>query len=653
MNNLLKKSLALLLALLMLVTAVPFLAFADGEEGGDDSGDPGYHQHTFNATPDIPEVKPTCTTDGHGAGKTCTGGCGYVMYTAGNYKALGHDFVLKTTVAATCETGGKTVYECSRCHITEDRDVTSALGHVWTDWKVVKQPTGCNQPGEEQRTCTRPGCGKMEARVVPGPDHQFVDIPKVEATCTTDGKEAGQKCSVCGYTTGCETIKAPGHKYKEKVIAPTCTEKGKTVKTCSVCGDVVESNVTNALGHDLVKQEAVKATCQQEGKTAGEYCKRKGCTYKVAQETIPKTDHDWDIVAAIAPTCTEAGRSEGKKCKTCGKVVSVSEEIPAKGHTFTTEVITPVTCEANGLTKQYCIECNLSETVVVPATGHNLGDWVYGDNFKCEVGGERYKVCANCGGIFEREQLQPQGHEWNSEWTIDTPATCTSKGYKSHHCVRCGKKNDITTIPKAPHTYLEKVSKATTKRDGLITGVCAVCGVERPATTVTRVKSFKLSKTSYYYDGKAKKPTVVVKDANGKKLKKDVDYKVTYASGRKKVGTYVVKVTLIGNYSGSKKLKFKIVLGAPKGLEAKTSSAKQTIKLSWAAVKGAKKYVVYYATEKNGTYKKLGTTAKTAYGIKTFKPGTYYFKVRALTTDNKGNNAYSAYSTALKVTLAK
>ena len=70
-------------------------------------------------------------------------------------------------------------------------------------------------------------------------------------------------------------------------------------------------------------------------------------------------------------------------------------------------------------------------------------------------------------------------------------------------------------------------------------------------------------------------------------------------------------------------------------------------------MKGAKKYVIYCSTEKDGSYKKLATTAKTAYTVKTLDPGTYFFKVRALTQNNKSKNAYSAYSNALKVKLAK
>ncbi|MFW2551617.1 MBG domain-containing protein, partial [Klebsiella pneumoniae] len=53
----------------------------------------------------------------------------------------------------------------------------------------------------------------------------------------------------------------------------------------------------------------------------------------------------------------------------------------------------------------------------------------------------------------------------------------------------------------------------------------------------------KLSKTSYTYTGKAVTPAVTVKDSAGNTLKKDTDYTVAYASGRKNAGTYTVKVT--------------------------------------------------------------------------------------------------------------
>ena len=66
-----------------------------------------------------------------------------------------------------------------------------------------------------------------------------------------------------------------------------------------------------------------------------------------------------------------------------------------------------------------------------------------------------------------------------------------------------------------------------------------------------------LSATSYSYDGKAKTPSVVVKHGT-QTLKKDIDYTVSYPSGRIKPGTYSVTVKFKGMYAGSKTLTFKI-----------------------------------------------------------------------------------------------
>lgn len=663
-----KKSLALLLAVLMLLSTLTLVSVAaEGDTtdpAGQTSGESGTvpphaHQYDKSGAPYVEHKDATCTETGLNRGWKCTyPGCTYINYENGTaiIPAKGHTEVPIPAKAPTCTEKGNTAgVKCSVCDtvLTATTEI-NALGHDWGDWVTLREPVSCKTPGQREHTCKR--CGETARELIPAAEHKPVNVEAKPATCTTDGNKAGTKCSVCGTVlSGCEKITAEGHKYeKVKTVEPSCEEVGKTTYKCSVCGDTYDGDVKPALGHDIVIDEAVAPTCKEDGKTEGKHCKRCNTVF-VKQEVIPKDEkyHDWEIVPAVAPTCTEKGSTEGKKCKICGKVESEVKVLEAKGHNFTTEVITPVSCEANGLTKKYCVECNVSETVVVAATGHKFGDWIYSDNFSCENGGERWQICENCGETFNREQLPASGHKWSKEWTIDTPATCTKRGYKSHHCTVCDAKTDITTVAKTPHQYLDTVTKATTKKNGLVTGVCKVCGLERKPIKVRRVKSFALSKTAYTYDGKAKKPTVVVKDADGNKLKNGTDYKVTYASGRKKVGTYTVKIKLTGYYSGSKTLKFTIKLATPKGLEAKTNAAKKTIKLSWDAVKGAKKYVIYCATEKDGDYKKLATAKKTAYSIKTLDPGTYYFKVRALTVNNKSKNAYSAYSSPLKVKLAK
>lgn len=72
--------------------------------------------------------------------------------------------------------------------------------------------------------------------------HSYSSSITKQPTCTTTGVRT-YTCS-CGssYT---ETIPAKGHSYKNQVIAPTLTEKGYTLHTCSVCGYSYKDSYVN------------------------------------------------------------------------------------------------------------------------------------------------------------------------------------------------------------------------------------------------------------------------------------------------------------------------------------------------------------------------------------------------------------------------
>ena len=55
---------------------------------------------------------------------------------------------------------------------------------------------------------------------------------------------------------------------------------------------------------------------------------------------------------------------------------------------------------------------------------------------------------------------------------------------------------------------------------------------------------------------------------------------------------------------------------------------------SWKAVSGAAKYEIWRSTSENGTYSKLLTTTKLTC-TNTPKPGTYFYKVRAIGADGQ------------------
>lgn len=70
------------------------------------------------------------------------------------------------------------------------------------------------------------------------------------------------------------------------------------------------------------------------------------------------------------------------------------------------------------------------------------------------------------------------GHSYSSEWTVDTEADCTKAGSKSHHCMRCGEKGDITEILAEGHRFTSYVSdhNATCSQNGTETAACDNCG---------------------------------------------------------------------------------------------------------------------------------------------------------------------------------
>lgn len=188
--------------------------------------------------------------------------------------------------------------------------------------------------------------------------------------------------------------------------------------------------------------------------------------------------------------------------------------------------------------------------------------------------------------------------------------------------------------------------------DGGTIQYCDVCGYEKQVSTIYAPKSISLSKTSYTYDGKAKKPSVTIKDRKGKKIDKS-NYTVKY-SKNKNIGTATVTVTFVGDkYYGEMTKTFKI---NPKGTSlSSTKASKKAFTAKWK--KQSTKtdgYQIQYSTDKNFkknnktvTVKGNKTTSKKVNGLKAKKK--YYVRVRTYkTVSNK--KYYSSWSKAKSVT---
>jgi len=166
--------------------------------------------------------------------------------------------------------------------------------------------------------------------------------------------------------------------------------------------------------------------------------------------------------------------------------------------------------------------------------------------------------------------------------------TVTAKNGKKAVC-------HIVVKKAGDHKYDSTIEKASTSKDGKIIDKCSRCGDVKVAQIISHPTKVVLNNSNFVYDGKIKTPTVTVTSADGKTID-SANYDISYANGRKDAGTYDVKVTFKGNYTGSLTTKFTI---AKANQSLKIKSPKKKMKV------GAKAKIKIKANKGHGkvTYK--------------------------------------------------
>ena len=477
--------------------------------------------HIHNPVP-MKAVAPTCTEAGNTAYYDCAScdmffsdeSCEHeIAANSWVIPALGHNFQPGTVVTPSCIEAGYTVYACTRCSATENRDPVPAHGHVWNAGEVTTPATansdgvktftctvcgsirtevipatggeGClhsaSHAEHKDATCTEAGydrtvcnaCGLyLSETVIPALGHNYVNHAAQAATCTDVGWNAYIECSRCHDSTYVE-IPALNHDYVNHAAkAATCTEAGwNAYQTCSRC-DYTSYEEIAALGHNIVADAGKAATCTASGLTAGEHCTR--CDYRIVQDVIPALGHDYVITAATAATCTTGG-SATYTCSRCKD--SYTETYARLGHDFKVTVVAP-TCTERGYTFYECQRegCGYTEKGNwTNALGHQHAYPDHKDATCTEAGYDRM-ICDDCGAIIENTVIPALGHDIVTDPAV--PATCTEPGLTAgEHCSRCDYKVEPQTVPALGHDIVaDPAVPATCTEPGLTAGEhCSRC----------------------------------------------------------------------------------------------------------------------------------------------------------------------------------
>ena len=397
--------------------------------------------------------------------------------------ALGHEFgTLIEELAPTCSLyGQKAHYKCQRCgeyfdeyknDITEEDIIIDKKPHEYSSPKVIKKST-CQEKGELLYTCLR--CASPYTETTEKSPHVLRFVTGKAATCIEDGFADYEECSVCDYST-MSVIEKYGHDYCPDWIVsdyPTCESAGSKPHVCRRCGQNDGMVIMEKLGHDFVKFEDVQPTCENSGERGHRECRRCG---KVEKEILPAIGHRYEQVSKTQPTCISDGFIV-YECANCGR--TKEEALFMLGHELEFfDVLMPSCTQKGHNAYEKCVRCDYTTYKEYAQLGHDM-IFVEGKTATCEIGGYcDYEKCLRCGFSTIKE-IPALGHKYDNEYTVDKQPSCDEKGERSRHCLTCGNRIDVTSIPMKPHDFVKTVlSERSCETDYEAIFECKVCGIK-------------------------------------------------------------------------------------------------------------------------------------------------------------------------------
>ncbi|MBQ3137710.1 MAG: leucine-rich repeat protein [Clostridia bacterium] len=304
--------------------------------------------------------------------------------------------------------------------------------------------------------------------------------------------------------------------------------------------------------------------------------------------------------------------------------------------------------------------CGAITEIVIPDGVEKLGYRTFGSckalervdlNNVTEIGEEAFVGCKNLKQvIFGKSLKNIKKKAFSLGMGTEDIYVCYRGTESQWKNVKLNSNNHLNNDPvhfnyTQEHQVESVIKKATLSRIGEVRRKCKVCDYECVVEYITVPQEFKLSKSSYTYDGKEKNPKVIIKNREGKIFTEGTDYTVSYEKGRILPGKYTVKITFNGKYTGVVKRYFTIKPKATSKLTALQTTS--TITLKWSKVTGADGYAVYMYDTKTKKYKKVNSTTSSKYKITGLEAGKVYkFKVRAYTKD--GGTIWGSYSDVLQ-----
>ncbi|MCH5252469.1 MAG: leucine-rich repeat protein [Lachnospiraceae bacterium] len=274
------------------------------------------------------------------------------------------------------------------------------------------------------------------------------------------------------------------HNYSEweTTVEATCVATGTEERECITCGAKETRSIAKKTEHTLGAWYTIRETSCVIGGVDERACLLCGVKETRQTQALP---HTLVSNGDVAPTCTARGQHR-TRCSVCGQQF-FSFTGQALGHNYAEDYTVDVaaTCLKTGSRSRHCLNAGCdskADVIVIPATGHQWGEYKVTKEPDCTACGSKFRTCDVCKTI-ETASVQPLGHDYDTKYTVDEPATCTEVGWESIHCRRegCNGSYMKKVIPYASHKYEQTsvTKKATCVENGEGIETCTVCRKER------------------------------------------------------------------------------------------------------------------------------------------------------------------------------
>ena len=386
-------------------------------------------------------------------------------------------------------------------------------------------------------------------------NHHYTSAVTKEASC----KEAGVRtytCSTCGNTYTEQIAKLTEHSWDAGI-----TRDGQRVFTCTVCGAerFEDLPAPETLAAARVSLSATRYTYDRTAKTPSVTVKNaagekltKNVDYKIALpagRTSP---------GVYTYTVTGVGNYTGTVEKSF-KIVEVLKAaritLSAESFAYDGKAHTPSVTVKNAAGEK--LTKNVDYTVSIPSGRTAVGTYTYVVKGKGIYTGtvEKSFTVEPATEALSAARITLSAESFVYDGKAHTPSVTV----KNAAGKKLTKNVDYTVSIPAGRT-------AAGTYTYVITGIGDYTGTVSKSFTVKaaekedlKTENVTLSVSAVTYNGSAWSPSVTVRNANGEKLTKNVDYTVTIPAGRTEPGFYTYEIRGIGDYSGTVKKIFTVV----------------------------------------------------------------------------------------------